>query len=66
MTRKARKVSVKRKDAQDILIDAAAKYIQSKGGKVVVIGGIEIQRWPDDPEFNFRLAIHCTGKAPTK
>ena len=56
---------VKHKDDQDVLLDAVMKYIKAKGGNVVVIGGIEIQRFPGDAKYNFRLAIRCTGEAPT-
>lgn len=54
----------KKKDALQKLYDASIAYIESKGGQVVVIGGVEIQHFPEDHEFNFRLAIRITGKGP--
>ena len=41
-----------------------AAYIAHLGGKVIVSGPIEIQRWPYDATHNFRVAIHCTGRLP--
>lgn len=46
------------------LYDAVANYIEKRGGKVVVVGGVEIQQWPQDGEFRFSVAIRCTGKVP--
>lgn len=47
------------------LYDAAAAYVESRGGKLVVVGGVTVQQWPDDLKFNWTLGIRCTGKRPT-
>lgn len=54
---------MKKKDVTDKLYDAVVKYIESKGGRVIVIGGVEIQQFPEN-DFNYKLAIRCTGKKP--
>ena len=46
------------------LYRAVAKYVEDHGGKVIVCGGIQIQEWPDDAEYNFSIAIKCTGRKP--
>lgn len=56
--------SKKPKDATDTLYDAVINYIQSKGGKVLVIGGVEVQQFPEDNKNNFRLAVRFMGKKP--
>lgn len=54
----------RKKDSLDKLYDSVVEYIEQKGGKVVVIGGVEIARYPGDLEHNFLLSIRVTGKAP--
>jgi hypothetical protein len=48
------------------LLAAVERYIRANGGKVIVIGGIEIQKWPDDGEFKFKVAVGCSGRQPKK
>jgi hypothetical protein len=48
------------------LYSAIDRYVESRGGKVIVIGGIEIQQWPGDAKMNFRIAIRCIGKKPIR
>jgi hypothetical protein len=47
------------------LYDAVRQYVEALGGKLIVIGGVEVQEWPNDGEFRFRLAVRCTGRKPT-
>lgn len=54
----------KKKDATDKLYKAVIEFIESKGGKVLIIGGVETQHFPEDNKFNFRLAIRFTGRKP--
>jgi hypothetical protein len=56
----------KKQDLGRNLMDAATAYIEGNGGKVIVIGGIEIQKWPLDNTFKFCIGIRFTGKKPTK
>lgn len=48
------------------LLVAVGNWVESNGGKVLVAGGIEIQRYADDAALTFKVAIKCTGKQPTK
>lgn len=51
-------------DPTNALYAAINAYVKSKGGSIVVIGGIQIQQWPDDLKFNYTVAIKCTGQLP--
>lgn len=50
--------------AVDRLYRAVANYVTVKGGKLVVIGGIAIQEWPEDRPMIFHVAIKCMGRKP--
>jgi hypothetical protein len=54
----------KKGDHEGNLLVAVGNFIEAKGGKVAVAGGIQIQQWPEDPKLTFRVAIKCTGKRP--
>ena len=53
-------------DETDGLFEAARAYVKCHGGSIVVIGPIELQRWPQDSKHAYRLAIRFTGKPPKK
>ena len=59
------KKKVVKKDEEDILLDAVAKFVDKRGGKIAVIGGIEIQDWGEG-EYKFRVAVRCSGRRPIK
>jgi hypothetical protein len=46
------------------LLRGVRRYVESLGGKILVIGGIEIQEWPSDNIGCFRLAVKWTGRRP--
>jgi len=46
------------------LYRAIRRYVQSGGGKVVAIGGIEIQQWPEEGQFKFRVSVKVLGIKP--
>jgi hypothetical protein len=48
-------------DDLDNLLKSATKYIESQGGKVVVIGGIRVRQRSDGRLFNYELVIDFTG-----
>lgn len=50
----------------DALYEAVSKWVEANGGKLVVIGGIEIMKWPLDRKGQFRVSIGCLGKMPIK
>ena len=56
----------KKLDATDKFYRAAANYVESIGGKAVVIGGTQIIQWPTDASGNFTLGIRIMGRRPTK
>ena len=55
-------------DPYDNLLHAVADYVESIGGKAVVVGGVQITHWGDLPgeKLNYRVSVKCTGKRPTK
>lgn len=46
------------------LYRAVRRYVESLGGGVVVIGGIEVQEWPGDPQGKYRVAVSVLGRKP--
>ena len=51
---------------EDKLYKEIQRYIESRGGKVLVIGGIEIQEWPESLPYSFVLGVRVTGFKPNK
>ena len=47
------------------LYRAVEAYVNHNGGKLIVVGGIEVQRWPLEDEWKFTVGIRCMGVAPT-
>lgn len=48
------------------LYKAVQKYVEAFGGGLVVIGGITIQKWPQDNKGIFHVAVKCLGREPKK
>lgn len=46
------------------LYKAVARYVEKRGGAVLVAGGIQIIQWPGTRPGNFTLAVSCTGRVP--
>ena len=46
------------------LYEAVVAYIEKRGGKVMVIGGVAKMKEPTDLKFNYSLVIRITGKEP--
>lgn len=60
-------MSKKKKDPTvliDDLYKAVQAYVEGNGGKLSVIGGVQIMQ--DDPmrKFNFGVVVRCTGSLP--
>ena len=51
---------------RDALYRAVADYIEARNGKAVVVGGVEVQQFPQDNKLNYRLAVKFTGRRPEK
>lgn len=62
---KTRDVLAGRRDPESQLYRAVRRYVESKGGSLLVIGGIETQQWPDDRALMFRVAVRCMGRKPS-
>lgn len=43
---------------------AVQNYVEKEGGKLVVIGDVQILKWPGDGQFNFTVGVKCTGRVP--
>lgn len=61
---KWRVMRFRKNDPAHNLQAAATHWIKAHGGNAIVIGGIEVQQWPGDGEFNYRVAVRVTGKKP--
>lgn len=48
----------------DRLYKAVAHYVEKTGGKLVVVGGVQVQEWPGEGPFKFVLGIKCLGRKP--
>lgn len=48
----------------DRLYKAVQNYVETKGGKLVIVGGIQIQEWPRDNKGVFYVAVKCLGRKP--
>jgi len=49
----------------DRLYSAVNKYVETGGGKILVIGGVDVQEWPQDNVGVFMVAIKCLGRKPS-
>lgn len=63
---KWRTLRFRKNDPAHNVIAAVSRWIRANGGTDIVIGGIEVQQWPGESEFNYRVAVRVTGKAPEK
>ena len=48
----------------DALYEAVRNYIESKGGTVVVIGGIALVQEDPMMKFNYGIMVRVTGRKP--
>jgi hypothetical protein len=75
MTTKARKRMAKKKkpsrlqklargNTTDRLYAAVVRYVESKRGSVVVIGGISIMTMPFDAPSKYSVLVQCVGRQP--
>ena len=49
----------------DRLYKAVQNYVEHYGGSVVVVGGVQLQKWPQDNEYVFHISVKCCGREPT-
>ena len=62
--RKKTKSAIVSSDPISQLYRAVERYVTAHHGSVLVIGGIQLQEWPGEGEYNFSIAVKCTGKRP--
>lgn len=46
------------------LYRAIQNYVEVHGGKLIVVGGIQVQEWPNDGMGKFEIAVKCLGRKP--
>ena len=51
-------------DVVDDLYAAVIAFVEERGGKAVVLGGISVLQWPTDRKFNFMIGVRVTGERP--
>jgi len=61
-----KKMSHKKKQdtVTDNLMKSVKAFIETRGGKVIVFGPIQIMKWPTDREEQYTLTIKCSGLKP--
>lgn len=52
--------------AFDAMARALAAYIESMGGKAVVVGGVSVGKMAGSLDYNYFVQINVTGKMPNK
>lgn len=69
MTKRPKKKSKHRKitgrDPTSQLYRAIIRYVESKGGSITVIGGVQIEQWPGDGELKYVVGVRCMGRKPS-
>lgn len=63
-TKKKRDPLAGLRDPTSQLYRAVRRYVESKGGSILVIGGVQVEQWPGDGEFKFVVGIRCMGRKP--
>jgi hypothetical protein len=58
------KTSIKGRDPVSQLYRAVIHYVEKNGGKLTVVGGIQVIQF-DDNENQFTIGVKCYGKKPT-
>jgi hypothetical protein len=53
-----------KRDPSSQLFRAVRRFVDHHGGNVLVIGDIQVQRWPEDFALTYRIGVKCTGRAP--
>lgn len=48
----------------DALYQAVVAYVEARGGRMLVVGGVQVQEWPGGRPGQFLLAVECLGRKP--
>ncbi len=62
-TKTLRWLRYRKNDHGHNVLVAVQRYVEAHGGKLLVIGGIEVQDWHEGA-FLFRVAVRCMGQVP--
>lgn len=46
------------------LFGAVQNFVERNGGKLVIVGPITVQEWPQDNKGVFHVAVKCLGRKP--
>jgi len=52
------------RDPTSQLYRAIIRYVESRKGSIIVIGGVQIEQWPGDGEFKYVVGVRCMGRKP--
>lgn len=52
------------RDPTSQLYRAIVRYVESKKGDLLVIGGVQIEEWPGDRPGMFVVGVRCMGCKP--
>ena len=52
-------------DDTDKLYLTVQEYIENRGGKVLVIGGVQIVQYPSNAKHKYSIAIKFLGRKPS-
>ena len=63
-TRTDRAAKKKADQAGDKLCAAVTAWVKALGGSPIIVGGITVQTWPGEGQFNFHVAVKVTGRKP--
>lgn len=53
------------RDPTSQLYRAIIRYVESKKGSIIVIGGVQIEQWPGEGEFKYVVGVRCLGRRPS-
>jgi hypothetical protein len=53
-----------KRDPSSQLLRAVRRFVEHHGGSILVIGDIQLQRWPEDRPYTYRIGVKCTGRPP--
>lgn len=64
--RRRTKMRFRKNDPGHNLLAACQHWIEHHEGRAVVIGGIEIQKWPLAGPLRYKIAVNVTGTPPKR
>lgn len=65
-TKQSKRKMVTGRDPTSQLYRAVIRYVESHKGSILVIGGVQIEQWPEDRKGMFVLGVRCLGRKPEK